>query len=78
LFALGAARQHLTEPGWPLLIAGGVLVGVGARLGGGSVFGSVLGLTQGSGRAVAATLAILAGAGLALTFRHLLGSGGAA
>jgi hypothetical protein len=55
-----------------------VLVGVGARLGNGSVFGSVLGLTQGSGRAVAATLAILAGAGLALTLRHVLGTGGAA
>jgi uncharacterized membrane protein YedE/YeeE len=75
LFALGVARQPLTEPVWPLLIVGGVLVGVGARLGNGSVFGSVFGLTQGSRRAVAATVAIAAGAGAALTFRHLLGTG---
>jgi uncharacterized membrane protein YedE/YeeE len=75
LFALGVARQPLTEPVWPLLIVGGVLVGVGARLGNGSVFGSVFGLTQGSRRAVAATVAIAAGAGAALTLRHLLGTG---
>jgi len=78
LIALGVVAALPVEAGWPLLCAGGVLVGLGARLGNGGVVGSVFGLTQRSGQAGAAILAIIAGAGAALVLGQLVNIGGAA
>ena len=78
LMAFGYAQQSSLEPGWPVLIVGGLLVGIGARLGGGSLLGAIVGLAQMSGRALAMLLAILAGAVVSFVLYELLGIGGAA
>jgi len=77
LVAVGVVRQMPVEAGWPLLVVGGLLVGIGARLGS-SLMGSIHGVTQLSKRACATLFAILAGAGVAVAMRQILGSGGAA
>ncbi len=61
----------------PMLVAGGLLVGFGTRLGNGCTSGhGVCGLARLSPRSLAATLAFM-GAGIATVFvtRHLLGAG---
>jgi uncharacterized membrane protein YedE/YeeE len=61
----------------PLLIAGGLLVGFGTRLGNGCTSGhGVCGLARLSSRSIAATATFMA-AGIATVFvlRHLLGAG---
>jgi len=77
LVAVGHAKQLPLEAGWPLLVVGGLLVGVGARLGS-SLLGSIHGVTQLSGKALATILAIMAGAGVAGALRQILGAGGVA
>lgn len=72
--ALGAPALTITSSG-PLLIAGGLLVGFGTRLGNGCTSGhGVCGLARLSARSAAATTTFMA-AGIATVFilRHLLG-----
>ena len=78
LIVFGAARQPLAEENWLLLGLGGLLVGIGARLGNSSVFGAVFGLSRRSGRAAMVSLAILAGVCIAVVLRHFLQIGGVA
>jgi uncharacterized membrane protein YedE/YeeE len=62
---------------WPLLLAGGVLVGFGARLGSGCTSGhGVCGLSRGSARSWVAT-AVFTAAGMVTVFvlNHLLAGG---
>lgn len=73
-FILGAPAVTVTSSA-PLLIAGGLLVGFGTRLGNGCTSGhGVCGLARLSPRSMAATAAFM-GAGVATVFiaRHLLG-----
>lgn len=63
------------EPSWLLLIAGGVLVGFGARLGERGLVGAVWNLARRSGWAAAA---ISAGVAISLLAQSVLGHGGAA
>jgi len=74
--AFGAATPGPIEAGWPLVIAGGVLVGFGTRLGAGCTSGhGVCGIARLSPRSIVATLAFMA-AGMAVVFviRHVLGA----
>jgi uncharacterized membrane protein YedE/YeeE len=74
-WALFAAVPRLhVQATTPVLLAAGLLVGVGTRLGSGCTSGhGVCGLSRGSPRSLAATLAFMA-AGFAVVFvvRHLL------
>ena len=74
----GPAEIRITDS-WPLLIAAGVIVGIGTRLGGGCTSGhGVCGLARLSPRSIAATLVFMAVAMLVvLVTRHLLAGGGA-
>jgi uncharacterized protein len=71
--AAGAPRPRI-EAGALLLVAGGLLVGYGTRLGSGCTSGhGVCGLARGSRRSLAATLTfMLAGAATVFVRRHLL------
>lgn len=74
---LVAAPRIAVTSSWPLLIAGGLLVGFGTRLGNGCTSGhGVCGLARLSRRSIAATATFIA-AGLATLFvvRHLVGAG---
>lgn len=74
--AAGAPRLAITSSP-PLLIAGGLLVGFGTRLGSGCTSGhGVCGLARLSSRSAAATASFMA-AGIATVFlvRHVLGAG---
>ncbi|MGZ3197023.1 MAG: YeeE/YedE family protein [Croceibacterium sp.] len=73
---LGRPEMTITSS-LPMLVAGGLLVGFGTRLGNGCTSGhGVCGLARLSPRSLAATLAFM-GAGIATVFvtRHLLGAG---
>ncbi len=74
-WALFAAVPRLhVQAATPVLLAAGLLVGAGTRLGSGCTSGhGVCGLSRGSPRSLAATLAFMA-AGFAVVFvvRHLL------
>jgi uncharacterized membrane protein YedE/YeeE len=72
---LGAASAPQLDAGWPVLIAGGLLVGVGTQLGNGCTSGhGVCGLARGSGRSLVATLTFMAvAAATVFARRHLLG-----
>lgn len=64
------------DAGWPLLLAAGLLTGIGTRYGSGCTSGhGVCGLSRLSPRSLVATL-IFMGAGFATVFvvRHLLGA----
>jgi uncharacterized membrane protein YedE/YeeE len=63
------------ETSSPLLIAAGLLVGFGTRLGSGCTSGhGVCGMSRGSPRSIAATLTFIAvGALTVFVTRHLLG-----
>jgi uncharacterized membrane protein YedE/YeeE len=71
----GAALPVQLEAGLAVLIAGGVLVGVGTRLGAGCTSGhGVCGLGRLSGRSIVATLTFLLTAGVTVfVARHLIG-----
>lgn len=72
--ALGVPQMSITSSA-PVLIAGGLLVGFGTRLGNGCTSGhGVCGLARLSPRSIAATAAFMA-AGVATVFvlRHLVG-----
>lgn len=83
LVAGAAAHLHLMAPeqtitvtgNWPLLVAGGLLVGFGTRLGGGCTSGhGVCGIGRLSRRSIAATV-IFMGMAVATLFvvRHVVG-----
>jgi uncharacterized membrane protein YedE/YeeE len=64
---------------WPALVLSGLLIGVGARYGGGCTSGhGVCGMARGSPRSLAAT-AIFIGAGMGMVFllRHVFAAGAA-
>ena len=72
----GALPRLHVEGGLPVLVAAGLLVGVGTRIGSGCTSGhGVCGLSRGSPRSLAATATFMA-SGFAVVFvvRHLLGS----
>jgi hypothetical protein len=77
LTAVGVAKQMADEADWPFLVLGGLLVGIAARFGG-SLMGSIHGVTLRSKRAAAVLLGIMAGAGAAVLMRQILGNGGMA
>ena len=71
----GALPEIRIEAGYPMLIAAGLLVGIGTRYGGGCTSGhGVCGLSRLSPRSLVATLAFM-GAGFATVYvvRHLVG-----
>jgi uncharacterized protein len=73
--AFYGAPPFMITPSVPVLIAGGLLVGIGTRMGSGCTSGhGVCGLARFSKRSMAATLIFIA-AGMATVFvaRHLIG-----
>ncbi len=73
--AFGGALPFTITPAGPLLITGGLLVGIGTRMGSGCTSGhGVCGLARLSKRSLAATLTFMT-AGIATVFvaRHLAG-----
>jgi uncharacterized membrane protein YedE/YeeE len=73
---LAALPDIRIDTSYPVLVAAGLLVGVGTRYGGGCTSGhGVCGVSRASPRSVAATLAFMA-AGFATVYvvRHLIGS----
>ena len=75
---LGLLSQVSAEADWPLLVAGGVLVGFAARFGGASLGGAMTGTARRSGHKAAIWGAIVAGAAVAVYLQGLLGGGGMA
>lgn len=73
----GDLGQVALETGWPGMIAAGVIVGFGTRLGGGCTSGhGVCGIGRLSQRSIVATCTFMA-AGFATVFllRHVIGAG---
>jgi uncharacterized membrane protein YedE/YeeE len=72
---LAAMPQPVIEADYPALIAAGLLVGLGTRLGGGCTSGhGVCGLSRLSARAFAATLTfMMAGFATVYLVRHVFG-----
>ena len=70
------AREVSVESRWPLLVAGGLLVGFGTRLGSGCTSGhGVCGMARGSIRSFAATAVFMAAAfATVYVARHLVGA----
>ena len=77
LMAVGVEKQMADEADWPFLVLGGLLVGIAARFGG-SLMGAIHGVTLRSKRAAVMLLGIMAGAGIAVIARQILGNGGMA
>ncbi|MBD1204471.1 MAG: hypothetical protein H9533_10070 [Rhodobacteraceae bacterium] len=77
LMAVGIAKQMSDEAAWPLLVVGGLLVGVAGRLGS-SLMGAMHGVTLRSKPAAVTLLGIMAGVGIAVLMRQILGNGGMA
>jgi len=76
LALLAALPDIRVDTSYPVLIAAGLLVGVGTRYGGGCTSGhGVCGVSRASPRSIAATVAFMA-AGFATVYfvRHLIGS----
>jgi len=73
---LAALPDIRVDTSYPVLVAAGLLVGVGTRYGGGCTSGhGVCGVSRASPRSIAATVAFMA-AGFATVYvvRHLIGS----
>ena len=76
LALLAALPEIRVDTSYPVLVAAGLLVGVGTRYGGGCTSGhGVCGVSRASPRSIAATVAFMA-AGFATVYfvRHLIGS----
>ncbi len=71
---VGAPETHITS-NWGLLIAAGILVGIGTRLANGCTSGhGVCGISRLNLRGIAATVFYLMAGGISVVvFRHLLG-----
>lgn len=78
LAAAGLVATKPDEAGIALLVAGGLLVGIGARVGQGGLTVAIFGAARRSGWAVATVCAIALGAGVSLLGRGILAAGGAA
>lgn len=78
LALLGEPAAKPAEAGWPLLVAGGLLVGFGARLGEAGLVSTIWGAVRRSGWAAAALCAMAAGAALSLMLLGRLAEVGAA
>lgn len=74
VWSQGGGETHLTG-NWAVLVAAGLLVGLGTRLANGCTSGhGVCGISRLSPRGIVATLIYIgAGAGAVLIFRHALG-----
>lgn len=74
--ALIRTPEIALHAGWPLLVAGGLLVGFGTRLGSGCTSGhGVCGLARLSPRSIIATLVFMGAAALTVYLsRHVLGA----
>ena len=74
--ATGDAHGFAITPHWPVLAAGGLLVGFGSALGSGCTSGhGVCGIARGSRRSIAATCTFMAtGVATVLVVRHVLGA----
>ncbi|MDT8438417.1 MAG: YeeE/YedE family protein [Wenzhouxiangellaceae bacterium] len=74
----GGAITITIDADWPLLIAGGLLVGFGTRLGGGCTSGhGVCGISRASPRSIVATLVFMLVAAITVfVLRHGFGGGG--
>jgi hypothetical protein len=75
LMAVGVAKQVADAADWPFLVLGGLLVGIAARFGG-SLMGAIHGVTLRSKRAAVTLLGIMAGTGIAVLVRQIMGYGG--
>jgi uncharacterized membrane protein YedE/YeeE len=74
--AFGAMRPIVIDTGYPMLVAAGLIVGAGTRMGGGCTSGhGVCGISRLSPRSIVATLAFMA-AGFATVYvvRHVIGA----
>jgi uncharacterized protein len=73
----GSLADISIEADWATLIAGGLLVGIGTRLGGGCTSGhGVCGISRFSGRSIVATVVFMAtAAATVFVVRHVLGGG---
>lgn len=74
LYAAGSVNTHLTD-NWIVIIAAGLLVGVGTRIANGCTSGhGVCGISRFSLRGIVATVFYILAGGLTLAiFRHVLG-----
>ncbi len=74
--ASGDVHGFAITRSWPLLLAGGLLVGFGTALGNGCTSGhGVCGIARGSRRSIAATCTFMASAVITLfVLRHVLGA----
>jgi hypothetical protein len=75
---LGVSPQQATETTWPFLAVGGLVLGVGARLGGATLGGAVAGMARRSSQSVGIFMAVLGGAAIGWYMRVVLAAGGAA
>lgn len=75
LLAAGDPYQPTITPSLPLLIAGGLIVGFGTRIGGGCTSGhGVCGIGRLSARSIVATATFMTSAGITVfVTRHLIG-----
>jgi uncharacterized protein len=73
----GSLADITIEADWAVLVAGGLLVGIGTRLGGGCTSGhGVCGISRFSGRSIVATVVFMAAAAATVFLvRHVLGGG---
>ena len=73
----GSLQEIEITTSLPLLVGGGLLVGIGTRMGGGCTSGhSVCGIARFSTRSIVATITFMTAAGLTIyVVRHLLGAG---
>lgn len=73
-FAMGGSETHLTN-NWVVIIAAGLLVGIGTRLANGCTSGhGVCGISRLSLRGIVATVFYIGAGGLTVViFKHLLG-----
>jgi uncharacterized membrane protein YedE/YeeE len=72
---LGFALPSVTMPGWPVIVAAGLLVGFGTRLGSGCTSGhGVCGMARLSPRSIAATAIFMVTAFVTVfVVRHVIG-----
>jgi len=72
-----SAKLDFSRAGLPLMVAAGLLVGVGTRLGGGCTSGhGVCGISRRSSGGLVATVVFMAAAGVAVAIRSQLGGVG--
>jgi hypothetical protein len=73
---LAFAELDMRETGWPWLVAGGLLVGVSARLGGASLGAVVTGISRRAPRSAIMLLTLLVGAATGALLQAFVLAGG--